>query len=118
MDDALRESDLDGAGGVAGAELVGTTRIGIVETANPALAEKLRRATPHWMRHTYATHALQRGAGGVIGCDRSKRVNLQEKYDYPESAHDVHAKILGRATTGMSAFRRGTLHEDPGRRVQ
>ncbi|WP_407070679.1 tyrosine-type recombinase/integrase [Paraburkholderia rhynchosiae] len=25
-------------------------------------AEKLRRASPHWMRHTHATHALARGA--------------------------------------------------------
>lgn len=29
---------------------------------NPAFVEKLRRATPHWMRHTHATHALQGGA--------------------------------------------------------
>ncbi|MCG1054589.1 site-specific integrase [Mycetohabitans sp. B5] len=28
----------------------------------PAMAEKLRRASPHWMRHTYASHALARGA--------------------------------------------------------
>lgn len=29
---------------------------------NPACVEKLRRATPHWMRHTHASHALQEGA--------------------------------------------------------
>ncbi|MBW8848871.1 MAG: tyrosine-type recombinase/integrase [Burkholderiales bacterium] len=29
---------------------------------NPAFVEKLRRATPHWMRHTHASHALQGGA--------------------------------------------------------
>lgn len=29
---------------------------------SPAIAEKLRRASPHWMRHTHATHALARGA--------------------------------------------------------
>ena len=29
---------------------------------NPVFAEKLRRASPHWMRHTHATHALQSGA--------------------------------------------------------
>ena len=29
---------------------------------NPAFVGKLRRATPHWMRHTHATHALQGGA--------------------------------------------------------
>ena len=26
---------------------------------NPAFIEKLRRASPHWMRHAHATHALQ-----------------------------------------------------------
>ncbi|WP_423194602.1 phage integrase family protein [Cupriavidus sp. H18C2] len=33
----------------------------IIEGDHPALAEKLRRATPHWMRHTHATHALAKG---------------------------------------------------------
>jgi site-specific recombinase XerD len=29
---------------------------------HPSLADKLRRASPHWMRHTHATHALANGA--------------------------------------------------------
>jgi integrase len=33
----------------------------VIETEAPAMAEKLRRASPHWMRHTHATHALARG---------------------------------------------------------
>lgn len=33
-----------------------------IETEHPALANKLRCATPHWMRHTHATHALANGA--------------------------------------------------------
>ena len=33
----------------------------VVEGGSPATAEKLRRATPHWMRHTHATHALDGG---------------------------------------------------------
>ena len=33
-----------------------------MDTDSPALAEKLRRATTHWMRHTHATHALAKGA--------------------------------------------------------
>ncbi len=33
-----------------------------IEADHPALASKLRRATPHWMRHTHATHALANGA--------------------------------------------------------
>jgi len=35
----------------------------IIEGVRPGLAEKLRRATPHWMRHTDATHALAKGVG-------------------------------------------------------
>ena len=38
------------------------TAASVLETDNPALAEKLRRASTHWMRHTHATHALERGA--------------------------------------------------------
>lgn len=33
-----------------------------LQEMNPSLAEKLRRATPHWMRHTHATYALAAGA--------------------------------------------------------
>lgn len=34
----------------------------VIGPDNPATSEKLRRASPHWMRHTHATHALARGA--------------------------------------------------------
>jgi site-specific recombinase XerD len=34
----------------------------VIANDNPAFAEKLRRATPHWMRHTHATHPLHGGA--------------------------------------------------------
>ena len=33
-----------------------------IEADHPPLDRKLRRATPHWMRHTHATHALASGA--------------------------------------------------------
>lgn len=33
-----------------------------IQPHRPALAEKLRRATPHWMRHAQATPALTNGA--------------------------------------------------------
>jgi site-specific recombinase XerD len=33
-----------------------------IEAQSPKTAEKLRRASPHWMRHTHATHALAKGA--------------------------------------------------------
>jgi site-specific recombinase XerD len=34
----------------------------VIAADHPTAAEKLRRASPHWMRHTHATHALARGA--------------------------------------------------------
>ena len=34
----------------------------VIGADHPALAEKLQRASPHWTRHTHATHALARGA--------------------------------------------------------
>lgn len=34
----------------------------VIGTDHPVLAEKLHRASPHWTRHTHATHALARGA--------------------------------------------------------
>jgi site-specific recombinase XerD len=38
------------------------TAAATIEAEHPMLAGKLRRATPHWMRHTHATHALAQGA--------------------------------------------------------
>lgn len=38
------------------------TAAAVLDTTNPRLADKLKRATPHWMRHTHATHALALGA--------------------------------------------------------
>lgn len=38
------------------------TAADVVSQDAPVTAEKLRRATPHWLRHTHATHALDRGA--------------------------------------------------------
>lgn len=66
--------------------------------AQPATADKLRRATPHWMRHTHATHALDGGAEL-----KSVRDNLR------------HASI---ATTSVSARRQCAAGEAGGRGVR
>ncbi len=34
----------------------------LLDETNPGLTSKLREASPHWMRHTHASHALHRGA--------------------------------------------------------
>ncbi|WP_145758178.1 MULTISPECIES: phage integrase family protein [unclassified Burkholderia] len=33
-----------------------------IQGEHPVFAEKLRRASPHWMRHSHASHAIARGA--------------------------------------------------------
>lgn len=38
------------------------TTADVIEAESPTTAEKLRRASPHWMRHTHTTNALARGA--------------------------------------------------------
>lgn len=64
---------------------------------NPALAEKLRRATPHWMRHTHATHALQRGAELTTVRDNLRHASLSTTSMYLHSDDVCRAKQIGGA---------------------
>ena len=48
----------------------------VVEEGSPALAEKLRQATPHWTRHTHATHLLEGGAELTTVRDNLRHASL------------------------------------------
>ena len=48
----------------------------VVEEGSPALAEKLRQATPHWTRHTHATHLLEGGAELTTVRDNHRHASL------------------------------------------
>ncbi len=61
------------------------TAAGILENQNPALAEKLRRASPHWMRHTHATHALERGAELTTVRDNLRHASISTTSTYLHS---------------------------------
>ena len=65
---------------------------------HPALAEKLRRATPHWMRHTHASHALQRGAEVTTVRDNLRHSSVATTSVY------LHTDDLRRARQMREAF--------------
>lgn len=74
------------------------TAAGEVEQENPALAEKLRKATPHWMRHTHATHALARGVELTSVRDNWRHASIATTSIY------LHGDEVKRAKQMDSAF--------------
>jgi site-specific recombinase XerD len=67
---------------------------------HPALAEKLRHASPHWMRHTHATHALEHGAELTTVRDNLRHASISTTSLY------LHGDDVKRATQLRSAFER------------
>ena len=79
------------------------TAADVLVEANPTLAEKLRRATPHWMRHTHATHALQRGAELTTVRDNLRHASLSTTSMYLHSDDLRRAKQIGAAFEAPAA---------------
>lgn len=70
----------------------------VIEADSPALAEKLRRASPHWMRHTHATHALARGAELTAVRDNLRHASITTTSIY------LHGDEVKRARQMDAAF--------------
>ena len=70
----------------------------LIQEQSPATAEKLRRASPHWMRHTHATHALARGAELTTVRDNLRHASLSTTSIY------LHGEELKRARQLREAF--------------
>ncbi len=68
-----------------------------IEADSPAVAEKLRRATPHWMRHTHASHALARGTQLTTVRDNLRHASISTTSIYLHSDEAARAKQLGAA---------------------
>jgi site-specific recombinase XerD len=73
----------------------------IIETDSPTLAEKLRRASPHWTRHTHATHALARGAELTTVRDNLRHASIATTSIY------LHSDDVKRARQIRDAFADG-----------
>lgn len=69
----------------------------LVEDKNPALSAKLRRASPHWMRHTHATHALGRGAELTTVRDNLRHASLSTTSTYLHTEEAKRARQLDAA---------------------
>ncbi|WP_371435880.1 phage integrase family protein [Polaromonas sp.] len=70
----------------------------VIEAENPATADKLRRSSPHWMRHTHATHALARGAELTTVRDNLRHASIQTTSIY------LHGDEVKRARQMEGAF--------------
>lgn len=68
-----------------------------VEADAPVLAEKLRRASPHWMRHTHASHALAEGADLTTVRDNLRHASISTTSTYLHGDDIKRARQLGNA---------------------
>ncbi|WP_430233541.1 phage integrase family protein [Paraburkholderia tropica] len=71
----------------------------IIESDHPALAEKLRQATPHWMRHTHATHALAKGVELSAVRDNLRHASISTTSIYLHADDVKRARQFGEAFT-------------------
>ena len=66
---------------------------------SPGTADKLRQASPHWMRHTHATHALAHGAELVTVRDNLRHASISTTSVY------LHSDDAKRSSQLNGAFR-------------
>lgn len=73
----------------------------VIGESSPATVDKLRRASPHWMRHTHASHSLARGAELTSVRDNLRHASLSTTSIY------LHGDDVRRARQLREAFSEG-----------
>ncbi len=68
-----------------------------IDTSKPQFATKLRSATPHWLRHTHASHALEGGADLTTVRDNLRHASLTTTSGYLHVDQADRSRQLGRA---------------------
>jgi site-specific recombinase XerD len=74
----------------------------LIEADHPPLADKLRRASTHWMRHTHATYALAHGAELTTVRDNLRHASISTTSIY------LHSDDTKRARQMAGAFGSGS----------
>jgi site-specific recombinase XerD len=69
----------------------------VIGADHPVLAEKLQRASPHWTRHTHATHALARGAELTTVRDNLRHASIATTSIYLQSDEIKRSRQMDRA---------------------
>jgi site-specific recombinase XerD len=69
----------------------------VIQAEQPVTAEKLRRASPHWMRHSHASHALARGADLTSVRDNLRHASIATTSVYLHSDEIKRARQIGAA---------------------
>jgi site-specific recombinase XerD len=75
------------------------TAAGVLGESSPATVDKLKLASPHWMRHTHASHSLARGAELTSVRDNLRHASLSTTSIY------LHGDELKRARQLREAFK-------------
>ena len=102
----LGSLDQDAAGGITAARLWAVMKrffarvAEVIAEEHPATADKLRRASPHWMRHTHATHALERGVDLTTVRDNLRHASVSTTSVYLHTDEEKRARQLGTAFAG------------------
>ncbi|MDM0116217.1 site-specific integrase [Variovorax sp. J22R133] len=68
-----------------------------LEKVSPSTAEKLKRATPHWMRHTHASHALAHGVALTTVRDNLRHASVATTSVYLHADEIQRARQIGEA---------------------
>jgi site-specific recombinase XerD len=74
-----------------------------LDDVHPSLAEKLRKATPHWMRHTHATHALESGADLTTVRDNLRHASVATTSIYLHSDDRRRAEQMRRGFSSVKS---------------
>jgi site-specific recombinase XerD len=72
----------------------------------PALAQKLTLASPHWMRHTHATHVLDRGGDLTAVRDNLRHASISTTSLYLHTDEKKRARVLESAFSNPASTKR------------
>jgi site-specific recombinase XerD len=72
----------------------------VIDVVNPALAGKLRRASPHWLHHSHASHALESGAGLTTVRYNLRHASVSTTSLYLHTDDERRARQIGVAFSG------------------